>query len=190
MAMKLYPDTAVQAIANAIRAKNGSSDTYSIGEMAQAITNLPSGGGTSSVGRYTKFASGTVTFTSRYQTTGNRLIVSLANIGFTPEHFIFIASPQAVTDIREALIGGTEANGVVIYSDYTKISNGTNTYHSRKMVRISGTGASSSGSANQGAWTTQTNYYLYNNGTNIYFRTASNYGLMANTTYEWIAMAE
>lgn len=44
MAMKLYPDTAVQAIANAIRAKNGSSDTYSIGEMAQAITNLPSGG--------------------------------------------------------------------------------------------------------------------------------------------------
>lgn len=45
MAMKLYPDTAVQAIANAIRAKNGSSDTYSIGEMAQAITDLPSGGG-------------------------------------------------------------------------------------------------------------------------------------------------
>lgn len=44
MAMKLYPDTAVQAIANAIRAKNGSSDTYSIGEMAQAITDLPSGG--------------------------------------------------------------------------------------------------------------------------------------------------
>lgn len=44
MAMKLYPDTAVQAIANAIRAKNGSSDTYSIGEMAQAINDLPSGG--------------------------------------------------------------------------------------------------------------------------------------------------
>lgn len=44
MAMKLYSDTDVQAIANAIRSKNGSSDTYKISEMAQAITDLPSGG--------------------------------------------------------------------------------------------------------------------------------------------------
>lgn len=45
MAMKLYSDTDVQAIADAIRAKNGSSDTYTIGEMAQAILDIPSGGG-------------------------------------------------------------------------------------------------------------------------------------------------
>ena len=43
MAKKLYPESAVQAIANAIRAKNGSSETYTIGEMAQAIEDIPSG---------------------------------------------------------------------------------------------------------------------------------------------------
>lgn len=37
---KLYNDTAVQAIANAIRAKNGSSDTYTIAEMSTALNDL------------------------------------------------------------------------------------------------------------------------------------------------------
>lgn len=45
MAMKLYSDTDIQAIANAIRTKNGSSDTYTVSEMAQAITEIPAGGG-------------------------------------------------------------------------------------------------------------------------------------------------
>ncbi len=35
------------AIADAIRAKNGSSDTYTPAEMAQAIEDIPSGGGSS-----------------------------------------------------------------------------------------------------------------------------------------------
>ena len=37
---KLYNDTAVQAIANAIRTKNGSSDTYTIAEMSTALNDL------------------------------------------------------------------------------------------------------------------------------------------------------
>ena len=37
---KLYNDTAVQAIANAIRSKNGSSDTYTIAEMSTAINDI------------------------------------------------------------------------------------------------------------------------------------------------------
>ena len=45
MAKKLYPEENIQAIASAIRAKNGSSDTYTIGEMAQAIEDIPSGDG-------------------------------------------------------------------------------------------------------------------------------------------------
>lgn len=44
MAKKLYPEEAVQAIADAIRSKNGSSDLYKIGEMAEAIEDIPSGG--------------------------------------------------------------------------------------------------------------------------------------------------
>lgn len=45
MAKKLYEEASVQAIANAIRAKNGQSTTYKIADMAQAITDIPSGGG-------------------------------------------------------------------------------------------------------------------------------------------------
>lgn len=46
MALKLYSDTDIQNIANAIRTKNGSSGTYKVSEMAQAIEDIPSGGGT------------------------------------------------------------------------------------------------------------------------------------------------
>lgn len=40
MANKLYNDTSVKAIADAIRAKNGKTDTYTVAEMAGAISSL------------------------------------------------------------------------------------------------------------------------------------------------------
>lgn len=40
MALKLYNDTDVTAIANAIRKKNGSSDKYKVADMAPAISAL------------------------------------------------------------------------------------------------------------------------------------------------------
>lgn len=40
MANKLYEESSIQAIANAIRAKNGSSDTYTVAEMSTAIQNI------------------------------------------------------------------------------------------------------------------------------------------------------
>lgn len=46
MANKLYEEQSVQNIANAIRTKNGLSTTYKIAEMAQAILDIPTGGGT------------------------------------------------------------------------------------------------------------------------------------------------
>lgn len=46
MAKKLYDETSVQNIANAIREKNGSTSTYTIGEMSQAINDLNTTGGT------------------------------------------------------------------------------------------------------------------------------------------------
>lgn len=45
MSNKLYEESDIQGIANAIRSKNGSSDTYTVSQMAQAITDIPSGGG-------------------------------------------------------------------------------------------------------------------------------------------------
>lgn len=47
MAMKLYSDASVQAIANAIRTKNGESTQYKIADMAPAILAIPTGGGSS-----------------------------------------------------------------------------------------------------------------------------------------------
>lgn len=49
MANKVYEESSIQAIANAIRTKNGSSDTYTVAEMAPAILDLPSGGGGSAI---------------------------------------------------------------------------------------------------------------------------------------------
>ena len=43
MAMKLYNDTDIQAIADAIRGKNGLSDTYTPSQMASAISAIPTG---------------------------------------------------------------------------------------------------------------------------------------------------
>ena len=43
MANKLYEEASVQAIANAIRAKNGSTATYKIGEMAAAVNSITTG---------------------------------------------------------------------------------------------------------------------------------------------------
>lgn len=43
MANKLYEEDNIQAIANAIRTKNGLSDTYMVSEMAQAVLDIPQG---------------------------------------------------------------------------------------------------------------------------------------------------
>ena len=45
MANKLYEETHIQAIASAIREKNGGTDTYKISEMAEAVRSLQIGSG-------------------------------------------------------------------------------------------------------------------------------------------------
>ena len=44
MANKLYEETHIQAIANAIREKNGSADTYTVAQMGDAIRDIETGG--------------------------------------------------------------------------------------------------------------------------------------------------
>ena len=45
MSKKLYEESDVQAIANAIRTKNGLTDTYTVSQMAAAISAIETGGG-------------------------------------------------------------------------------------------------------------------------------------------------
>ena len=49
MIKKLYTEANIQDIADAIRAKNGSSDTYTTAEMPAAIQAIPTGGGSANV---------------------------------------------------------------------------------------------------------------------------------------------
>ena len=65
MANKLYNDTSVKAIADAIRAKNGKTDTYTVAEMAGAINDIPAGGSAPSLQSksVTYTANGTATIT-------------------------------------------------------------------------------------------------------------------------------
>ena len=76
MANKLYNDTSVKAIADAIRAKNGTTNTYNISEMATAITNIPTAQSVDNVitnysidNQAIKDFDENVTYTSDYSTT-------------------------------------------------------------------------------------------------------------------------
>lgn len=49
MANKLYEETDIQNIANAIREKTKSTDTFKVSEMANAISEIKSGSGTNQI---------------------------------------------------------------------------------------------------------------------------------------------
>lgn len=57
MAMKLYTESSVQNIADAIRLKNGLSSKYTISQMAQAVRDIPLGG---NISQYRAILDGTI----------------------------------------------------------------------------------------------------------------------------------
>lgn len=143
--------------------------TYDVTDYASAVVNV-SGGSSGN------FKTGSVTFTSTYNTTDNRLIVSLADIGFTPKQFyLMIADKTTVSGIQYVILRA---------SFETDDNNG----YIRTTTRYSNTSNTVNTSNSATNWTTQTNYYLYNDGTNIYIRTTSTFIISANTTYNWIAI--
>lgn len=188
MAMKLYSDTDVQAIADAIRAKNGSSDTYTIGEMAQAIMAIPTGG-SSTYGRYAHFSTGTVTFSTRLHNNGDSVIATLEDIGFTPKLFFCMMQPESVEAVASAMIAGTETDGVWCYCSYVCVEGNGDIpdKHRRQTGRITTSGGFGGPAINNGTWTTSTNDYIKLTSTYVAFRRTSGYGHNANTTYEWYA---
>lgn len=58
MPNKLYEESSVQSIADAIRVKNGTTTTYKIGEMAAAIEELQTGGGRVARGTWVQASNG------------------------------------------------------------------------------------------------------------------------------------
>lgn len=143
---------------------NGTVDTTLINSLTVSV---PTSGGI-------KYKTGSYTPTQDYKTTTNVLITSLANIGFTPTKFIFMVKDKSdVSGIQYAILQNTYVND--------------GTHSLRNVIRYSNTSNTLSTAANSSSWTTQTNYYLYCNGTNVYIRTTSAFILKQNVEYLWYA---
>lgn len=110
MANKLYEEASVQAIANAIRSKNGTTTKYKIGEMAAAIAGLETGG---------KIYVETVTFTSsKLEYTINH------NLGEKPNFFMaFCMDSVQSYDVEYAAAISCFAKGGVLTYLYSGTGN-------------------------------------------------------------------
>lgn len=122
------------------------------------------------------FKTGSVTFTTTYNTAGNRKIVDISAIGFTPKQFYFRVSDKSK-------INGSQY--AVLKATFETFNDGT---FVRTATRYSNASNSMSSAHNADSWTTQTNYYLYTDGTSIYYRSTSGYILNSGVTYDWIAI--
>ncbi len=123
------------------------------------------------------YKTGTVSFSTTYNSTGNREIVSLSTIGFTPKQFyLIIRNKSVVSGKRYAVL---RASFETSYD---------NTYL-RTTTRYSDTSNSLGSSQNATSWTTQTNYYLYMDGSKVYLRTTNSFIIFTDTSYDWIAIA-
>lgn len=78
MANVLVAETSLQGIANAIREKNGTEDTYKPSEMPQAILDIESGGGGGAVD-YTKYAK-TLTFDPSFAEVTENVYLDLSKV--------------------------------------------------------------------------------------------------------------
>ena len=122
------------------------------------------------------FKKGSVTISQDYTTTGNRTIVSLATIGFTPKQFYMWISDKSAMSGKQYTI---------LRASFESDDNGG---YIRSVIRYSNTSNSLGASQNVTNWTTQTNYHLYNDGTNIYYRTTTGYNLFKDSVYNWVAV--
>lgn len=136
------------------------------------LTGTGSGGGSGA-----QYASGTYTTTTKYSSTGNRAITTIATIGFTPKYFLFYVDKLSDVSGTQYAVVNASANP----------SFGADDRAYKTVVRTSNTSGSINGYCANTSWTTQTNGYLYLSNGTIYFRTTSSYIIEKDVTYHWEA---
>lgn len=161
--------TQIDLTSDTVAPSNLISPNTAHGADGEPIVGTASGGGT-------KSATGKYTPSQTYNTTGNRAICTMSDIGFTPSRFYFELDDKANTSI---------ATYMVVYASYELI--GTGKAPLRVCIRYTNNTGTVGATPVATAWTTQSNQELYTNGTTIYFRTTANYFLPADVTYRWIA---
>lgn len=129
MANRLYDETAISNIANAIRTKNGTQNTYTVAQMADAIIAIPSGGGGIT-------PTGTISITNNgtYDvTTYASASVSVSGGGgFLPSNIVtgsitFTSQPEVSTGVDFAHgLSGTPTLFYIGLGDVSDISANTN----------------------------------------------------------------
>lgn len=118
MANKLYEESSVQDIANAIRQKNGLSTTYKISEMAAAILALPTGSGeTNYLPAVCNDAAG------GYSLPAGALdgVTSIRPYTFYESHVTSVAFPSGLTAIGEHAFTDSDITGVDLPASVTSI---------------------------------------------------------------------
>lgn len=118
MANKLYEESSVQAIANAIRQKNGLTTTYKISQMAAAILALPTGSGeTNYLPAVCNDAAGGYTLPSGALDG----VTSIRPYTFYESHVTSVAFPSGLTTIGEHAFTDSDITGVDLPSSVTSI---------------------------------------------------------------------
>jgi hypothetical protein len=141
MANVLVAETSLQGIANAIREKNGTEDTYRPSEMPQAILDIEGGGGVDNL-KYVK----TVTFSDSISEITEPIFLDLSNAtslvgAFSP---IPINSPKIsikvsdlCTNFGSAFRYNTDSDGMKeleIIGDTSNITDYSRMFYARKTI--------------------------------------------------------
>lgn len=123
-----------------------------------------------------KTKTGTYKPTQTYNTTGNRAICTMSDIGFTPSRFILELDDKANT---------AKTQYMIVHTAYHLMGSGK--APARITIKYSNSSGTLSITQSAASWTTQSNAFLYTDGTTVYFRTTSSYILSANVIYMWTA---
>lgn len=163
-------DADLTSVANAIRTKGGTSASLEFpADFLTAIAAIPSGGGGS-----VQYKSGTYTATS--DKTSYMTITTVADVGFTPKAFIFVANN------RSDLSG---AGTVLLCAMYAQSPTG-NDY--RASIRYTNTSNQIGGAFIGDAFTSSSGTVLYlSNRGEISFHASAAYTVKGGVQFSWYA---
>ena len=184
MANKLYDETAISNIASAIRTKNGTQNTYTVSQMADAIIAIPSGGGITPTGTINISSNGTYDVTNYASAS-----VLVSGGGGLPSNVVtgsitFTSQPEVSTDVTFAHgLSGTPTLLYIALGDVSDLSANTNLSAMNIVNYQVVTNASK-------VIQSKTNIFSVTvDSTNITIsRVNATYGFALNTPYYWMAV--